>query len=480
MKPIFTSLFVFLFFSSLQAQFFQLTVENGYGSTTAAPGDTLHIWAEEWGASRTFSHWSGDTSFLEMPEEWHTRVIMPAQNVTIQSNTKILPTGANNPLSEEMMMGRDRMKRVFSYFPANAPPIGVCWLWHGTGGSANSWAGSEFEQHQFVKYLVGNGWGVIVTESDESTTQQDLDGNGDLQYDFFPDSSISADIANVRAIRDTFIQRGKMTWETPQAALGFSAGGAFSTLLASILDWRAAVSHCHPGVEIAVQNTTTPLFLSMNQRDNHPGVGPAGNLNGFENWQYLKDKGLCADFKMLRPSPAYPQRFKRMPGITTSLSYSIHNELVANGCFGPGGYLEKAPAEIEGEVLANPSNWPVALSLTATQRQFVLDQLQVLWSAHHFHTDFMAEDFKFIANPCATFSKVGSPASVAALPIFPNPTNHWLHLPENTGPTQVFDLNGKKVLENRMLDNGMLDVSILPSGLYFLKSKNGWGKFVRQ
>ena len=35
-----------------------------------------------------------------------------------------------------------------------------------------------------------------------------------------------------RQIRDTFIHRGKMNWTTPQASLGFSAGGAFSTVLA--------------------------------------------------------------------------------------------------------------------------------------------------------------------------------------------------------------------------------------------------------
>ncbi len=451
------------------AQSYQLTVENGYGSTSASAGDTIHIWAEEFGAERTFSHWSGDTSFLEMPDEWHTRVIMPAQHVTVKSNTKILPTGSANPLFQENIMGGDTLKRVFSYFPSNIAPKGVCWLWHGTNGSANSWSGQEFEQHQFVRYLVANGWGVIVTESEESTKNKDLNGDGSFRYDYYPDTFQNIDLQNVRAIRDTFIHRGKMTWFTPQAAVGFSAGGAFSTLLASILGWKAAVTHCAPRVSLVIQTTSTPIQFSMNLRDSHPDVGPAGNLEALENYQFLTDKGVCSKFFLLRPSPTYPERFKRMPGISTALSYSIHNELVANGCFGPGGYPIKPSGDIQAAVITNPANWPVALSLTSPQRGFVLDQIEVLWSAHHYHTDFMAADFKFIESACASSVGTNTVKSEVLQSLYPNPTTGALTLPEHSGPIRVFDLDGKMVMDKNTSGQPDLDVSALSSGLYFLE-----------
>lgn len=465
----------------LYSQIYQLNVQNGYTqSVQAAAGDTIHIWAEEWGVARTFSHWSGDTNFLERPKEWHTRVIMPAQNVTIVSNTKLLPTGLNYPLTEEQIMGRDRMKRVFSYFPSNAPALGVCWLWHGTGGSASTWAGTEYEQYQFVKYLIANGWGVIVTESDESTTNTDLNGDGALRYDYYPDSLLSVDIANVRAIRDTFIHRGKMGWDTPQAAAGFSAGGSFSTVLAAVLRWRAGITHCAPGVGLIIDQTQTPLLFSMNLFDSHPDVGAQGNLEAYENWQTLNNNGICSEFYLLRPSPAYPERYKRLPGISTSLSYSIHNELVANGCFGPGGYLTKSPGEIESAVIASPASWPVVLSLTMPQRQFVVDQLSDMWSSHHYHTDFMAADFAFISNPCSANSSISPEVANPSLQVYPNPTGGWINLPENIGPVRIFDLNGKLVLENPSPESGKLNVENLPNGLYFLQTERGWGRFVRQ
>lgn len=467
--------------AAVQAQVFQLTVNNGYTETTqAAPGDTIHIWAQEWGANRIFSHWTGDTSFLEMPQEWHTRIIMPAQHVTLSAELPVLPTGVNNPFTEEQIMGRDRLKRVFSYFPANTAPKGVCWLWHGTNGSASTWAGSEYEQFQFARYLVLKGWGVIITESDESTVGMDLNGDAAIRYDYFPDSVQSVDIANVRAIRDTFIQRGKMSWSTPQAALGFSAGGAFSTLLAGILNWQAAVTHCNPGVTLAVQNATVPMLFSMNQRDSHPDVGVAGAMQAYENWEYLTNKGICADFDLFRPSPIYPERFKRLPGITSNTSYAINNELVSNGCLGNGGYLIKSPAQIETEVFNNPSNWPVIVGLTNPQRQFVKDQLDVMWSAHHFHSDFMAADFAFISNPCGTLVPTLEPKTRQELTVFPNPAGSWIQLPESVTEARVFDLNGVLVLEQKEMTQTTMSISGLPSGIYFLQSGNARGKFVKQ
>lgn len=472
MKTLLTLLFpLFLSPISLFCQSFQFTVNNGYGTKILSAGDTAHLWAEAFGLSRTFSHWSGDTSFLERPEEWHTRVIMPAQNVTVTAHFKTLPTGNSNPLSFETMMGRDTIKRVFSYFPSNAAPLGVCWLWHGTGGSANSWVGGDFEQFQFVKYLVANGWGVIVTESEESTKNKDLNGDGNLRYDFSGDTLNNVDFQNIRAIRDTFINRGKITWATPHASVGFSAGGAFSTMLAAVFNWNASVTHCAPGISQVLQVATTPVSFSMNLFDDHPDVGSAGNLEAFENWEDLVDKGQCTEFYLLRPAPVYPERFNRLPGINLALSASIHQELVSNGCFGPAGFLKKAPAEVQLDVLANPSNWPVVLSLTGTQRQFVLDQLYVLWTSHHFHSDFMAADFKFISNPCNGLVAVQNPENESDLQVFPNPTHGLVTLSKAPDQVRVFDLNGKMVLSSSNSSASEVDLTPLPAGLYFLETE---------
>ena len=451
------------------SQLYNLTVQNGYAEINQAlAGDTIHIWAEEWGAARTFNGWSGDTAFLERPGEWHTRIIMPAHDVTVKSNTRVLPTGANPYFSFEQIKGKNILKPVYYYFPAAAAPKAVVWLWHGTGGSAKNWVWKDFEMVQYCKYLIANGLAVIVTESDESTLNTDLDGDGNLRYDYSPDSVDNYDVANVRAIRDTFIHRGKMSWETAQAAAGFSAGGAFSVTLASFLGWSAAITYNNPGSGY-VQYTKTPVLFSMALRDMHPDVGPAGNQQAYDNYQYLLGKGQCAQFFMLRPSPTYAERFKRLPGVTTTQAYALHNELVANGCFGLGSYLVKSPNEIENMVLNNPQNWPNIVALSDTLRGWVKDELAVMWSSHHFHHEYMAADVKFILEQCAGIVATPEPGTEPAWQVFPNPAGEQIRLPENAGRARVFDVQGQIVLDRRPAEAADLDVSGLPPGFYFLE-----------
>lgn len=463
------------------AQVYSINIQNAYAQTAqAAPGDTIHIWAQEWGAARSFGYWSGDTSYLERPLEWHTRLIMPAHDVSLTAVTPVLPTGSNDPLTMVNIMGRDTLKRVFFYFPPNQDPPGVCWLWHGTNGSADSWAGTEYEQNQFVKYLVSKGWGVIITESEESTKGKDLSGDGNIRYDYTPDTLNNVDLQNVRAIRDTFINRGKMSWSTPQASVGFSAGGAFSTLLASVLDWQAAVTHCSAGISTLIPFSHTPILFSMNARDNHPDVGTEGLLKAIANYHLQDSLGICTGFYLLEPSPTYPQRFKRLPGITTSMSAAINNELLGNDCFGNGGYLTKTPSEIENAVIADPASWPVALSLSGPQRQFVLDQLEVLWTSHHFHSDYMAADFAFISDPCKVSVGTHTAETPALLFLYPNPAGDQLTASGVSGLIRIIDVNGKIQLQSILEAGVALDISSLPAGFYFLQSEMGWGKFIKQ
>ena len=466
---------IFLASLPLFSQTFQLTVEKGYGSTSASPGDTIHIWAEEWGAARTFDHWSGDTAFLEMPGEWHTRVIMPAHDVTVTANTSLLPAGAANPFSFEQIQGKNILKPVYYYFPQGGLPKLVVWLWHGTGGSAKNWIWKDFEMRQFCNYLIANDVAIIVTESDESTLNTDLDGDGNLRYNYSPDTVDNYDVANVRAIRDTFINRGRMNGQTPQAALGFSAGGAFAVTIATFLNWQAAVSHNSSG-SAYIQYTKTPVLLSMTQEDMHPDVGPVGNQEAYDNWQYLLDKGQCAQFFFLRPSPLYPQRFKRIPGIGTAASYALSNELAANGCLGTGGYLVKSPNQIEDMVVANPQNWPNLLSYSDTVRQWLKDELAVMWTSHHYHHDFMAADLAFLLNPCSLLTPTQSVENTEVVSLFPNPANGFVFLPEHTGQVRVFDLNGRTVFEKQISGATELDVSCLPAGLFFVEMATADGK----
>jgi hypothetical protein len=477
----FSPILFLIFFGSgvLYGQKYTLTVENGYGSGQYAPGDTVHIWAKEWLPGQTFKNWTGQTVWLKSPVEWHTTLRMPPKDIAVRANTQNLPVGAN--FTEERIRGRDTLKRVYHYFPAMQPK-GVIWLFHGTNGSAANWVNIEFDQRQFADYLIAAQYAVVVTEGEEVTYGRDLFGNdGFLRYDISTDTLLNVDIANIRALRDTFIRRGWITRSTPHAALGFSAGGVFSTVLASALGWKAGISHCAPPPSYILGTTQTPLLLSMNQRDIIEDVGQEGNKAAYDAYQTLTKAGNCAQFFMLEPSPLHPERFRRLSSINGNLSQAIFNELKNNNCLNDANYISKIPGMIESSIRNQSANWPVISALTAAQRNFVLDQIDVLWSSHHFHTDFMGADLAFIERACATV--VGTrdyTKNVNLMPVFPNPTEGLLILPEQTMDWRLSDLQGRWILRAKTGQLREADLSLLPMGTYFLEISTPAGRQIQK
>lgn len=468
--PLTLLLFFFFIFKTF-AQQYPLTVVNGYGSGNYAAGDTVHIWSEEWTPNQIFKNWTGQTAFLEASGEWHTRLVMPAQAVTVTANIRTLPAGAD--YSFEEIRGRDTLKRVYYYFPQGAAPKGVVWLSHGTNGSANAWVNVEYEQRQFANYLMADTIAVVVTEAEEVTYNTDFSGDGNLRWAFTSDSVGNVDIANYRAIRDTFINRGWISPNTPHAAVGFSAGGTFAVLVSAVLDWRAGISHCANGPAFVIQNTQTPTLLSMNQHDVGGDDGPLALMIAYDNVQLLKSKGVCSEFNLLRPSPVYPERFKRLANINGAVSQNIYNELKNNGCLNADNFLTKPSWDILSLITANPAAWPVSVSLNTQQRNFVVDQIDVMWTAHHFHSDYMAADLTFIKSVCGMPVSTNAPQQPVAPALFPNPARDVVNFSENVESVQVFDVRGRLVLSAGFVSDRQLDISALESGLFFIHLRNG-------
>jgi hypothetical protein len=471
-----------LFFSLLLAaplflpgQTFQLAVINGYGGGTFSEGDTVHVWAAEWANNEVFGGWTGQTASLKDAGEWHTTLVMPAQNVVIEAHTKTLPPGADFTL--ENIQGRDTLKRVYRYFPPGGPPKGVVWLFHGTGGSANAWV-NEFENRQFSNLLMADTFAVVVTECEETTKNADLNNDGNFRRWFYApfDTNANVDVANVRAIRDTFINRGWITASTPQLATGFSAGGAFSIFLGPILQWDRAVSYCSAGPAFAPDTSHTPTQFCMARRDDHPEVGPLGNLEALENHQRFLERGVCSRFFLLEPSPVYPQRFRRMPGITALQSLAVFNDLQNNDALDAENYLIISPFNIEQSVMNAPQNWPGIVALTVPQRGFIRNQLNAMWPSHTFYSDFNAKTLRFLRQACGTAAASPEPPSPGRIHVYPNPAADRVFLPGNTGPVRVYDATGRPVFTG---SGGEVQVEGLTPGLYRIHTLQGWGTFVR-
>lgn len=473
--------FILFFFTSFigAGQTYQLTVQNGYGSGNYAAGDTVHIWAAEYPNTEVFWRWAGQTEAIadwnEQEDNWHKIVVMPAKNITVRALTKPMPP--NSDLQYEEIRGRDTLKRVFYYFPPKYR--GVVWFFHGTGGAVYAWV-NAYDNRQLVNRCIADSLAVIMTECEESTKGRDLDQNGYLGRWFYtPDSVGNVDFANIRAIRDTFIHRGKMNYSTPQIGVGFSAGGAMSLIMGLYANWKIGVDYGTGGVTPAAEFSKSPSMICPNRRDDHPDVGPASVGEALAHQQQYLARGVCSEVHINEPGPLHPQRFRRKPGITAAQSLALYNDLKNNGCLGPNNYLIKSNKVIEGLVKANPQNWPGLAGLGPQELSFVQDQINVLWSAHHFTPDFDGYTLRFIRDACGKTSAVapepGQPLEM--LKISPNPTAGRINVSIAPGEeVRIFNLTGQTVL---VAYGPAIDVSVLSPGLYIVRTATGIGKLIR-
>lgn len=375
---------------------FTVTVNNGYGGGRFGAGDTVHIFSTAYPATEVFGTWSGsDTSLLDAGSEWHTWFIMPARNVTFTATYQSVP--AFN-LQFEQVRGRDRLKPVYYYFPPGHQ--GIVYLLHGTGGNA-AYLVADYEWQLLIRDLVYRHYGVIVTESEEATTDSDLNGDGALRWNTTPwDSVTNVDYANIRILTDTFVNRGLIGAAEPKFSIGMSNGGNFSTALSTLLNYTAGVSYCAPSGALIAGITSVPLQFCMARFDHNPNVGPTGNADAQDNAATLVSRGICSRYRVKERSPLYPQRFARRGDITTDQSTAVFNELKGHHFIDDKNFFVGYSDSLQAALTADPASFPMLSSLNASQQYFVMVQVNLAVSDHQMYSDFNRATLRFLENPC--------------------------------------------------------------------------------
>ncbi|HTJ12954.1 MAG TPA: hypothetical protein VL547_13045, partial [Dinghuibacter sp.] len=157
-----------------------VTVINGYGGGTYKIGDTVNVWSTANPADSVFGAWTGYGALLENAGEWHNSFVMPSTNVTLTATKASLVSFS---LKYEQIRGVNILKNVYYYFPASQK--GIVYLCHGTGGSAKNLV-NNFEWQEMIDDLVNVGYAVVVTEAEEVSLNQDLNGDGTIRWELLP------------------------------------------------------------------------------------------------------------------------------------------------------------------------------------------------------------------------------------------------------------------------------------------------------
>jgi hypothetical protein len=478
MKKLFQILLPCLTGVSLFSQNFLLDVSNGFGSGSFPAGDSAHVFSEKPPAASVFHHWMGDTAALENPGGWNSLVVMPAQNVSVSPVFRPLPPNPQ-PVFEEIM-GRDTLKAVWRWFPAGGSPKGTVWLMHGTGGMAKGWA-EGFEKRNFLDACIADGFAVVATESEETTRNTDLTGDGKIRWQPYPaDSLANVDYANIRAIRDTFIGRGWMSAATPQFAVGMSNGGSFSITFGTVMGWQGIVSYCAPGADLIAELTQTPTMWCMAKFDDNENVGAQGNADALGNHQIMLARGICSRYFLHDRTPLLPQRFERSGQLSAAQAQAVFDDLQANGVLDTKNRLEISVDSLATLILANPQNWLGIALLSPAQRGFVSEQLDVARADHEFFGDYNLRTLGFLNHACATPVGATEHFEKSSFEIFPNPAAASFTLRSGrAGRYLIFNAFGQPVSSGDFPAGGReVSVSGFPPGLFFVQISTGTGQTV--
>lgn len=479
----FFALLAFTIFSlTAHAQTFNLSVNNGYDSGDYQAGDTVHIWSMAYDNTKTFGQWTGDSSFLERPKEWHTSLIMPSQNVSVAAVINEMPSYT---ILSEQIMGVNNLKNVHSCFPTNLK--GVIYLFHGTGGNASNWM-NTIEYRSFVNAAIADSFGIIATEAEEITLNTDLNNDGKLRWLTFPLDTVNGiDYLNITTITDTFVLRGVMTPSTPKFSVGMSNGGSFSAAISAAYNYTAGISYCASSAQTIFNDRNNPFAFRMAKYDDNAEVGPQGNYEAWQNDSILEARSICHDYEILDRQPIYPERFARIQGISIATSQAIVNDLANNGHLDGDNYAAHSDT-IKNAILANPALYPTIISLSPAAQIEALNQIAASNAEHKFYSDYNFETLDFLTNLCPSTIGINDIYSEKkTISIYPNPANDLIHIDLLEGMSSIVILNsfGQSVFHLTNVSGlTTLDVSMLSSGIYFVRATDAesvlTSKFVKE
>jgi len=321
---------------------------------------------------------------------------MPANNLQFTANFKTV----NSTLTYELIRGKNNLKDVYFVFPTNHK--GIVYLFHGSNGSTSSWTGNQ-ENKNLIKDLIADGYAVVITESEEETLNTDINGDGSLRWDASTlDSNLNVDFANLKAITDTFYNRGYTNRSINRYCLGQSNGGSFSISFGYLFNLKASIAYCSSGGATggAVNITTTPTMFCLAGADNNSTMGLTGNANAISNSQSISSRGVCSKYYTNNASPLYNQRFARNSIISSTLSTQVFNEIKNNNFLNTKNYFIGYIQSLWNAVAATPQNFPVISALSTSQKNVVEEQIRCVTADHQFYSEYNKSAIQFFNYQC--------------------------------------------------------------------------------
>ena len=263
---------------------------------------------------------------------------------------------------------------VHSAIPAN--PVGIVYLFHGTGGSAQF--GLKIETLDQTNQLLARGYGWVATES----TQRDGNKRWDVNN---PLITTNPDLARLARLHAHLVATTPVTDETPIFGIGMSNGARMVSLFGQVF-----ADSGYPVVAVAPFMGTAAPWVKLTGGLRVPGFW----VNAINDATVAPD-AVAADqaasaalgvpsvlFTKLE-EPLLPIRFTRIPAIDLDEAEQIYLSLAGSGVWDAQGNRQ---VELNTAIVAILST-PVPPGTGATPAQ-VRNQVSAMLGLHQFTAAF--------------------------------------------------------------------------------------------
>jgi hypothetical protein len=235
------------------------------------------------------------------------------------------------------------------------------------------------ELQTFARDLVAAGYGIVVLQGNDRARKT---------WDLHPNAK-NADVQHGRSVVESLTRRGRIAAAEPLYAVGIGGGGNFVTRLAFFLGCRAEAVFLAAGSPPA--RSQVPTIWLMAQNDEKTKVAKSGDPLALDHYGRLRERGVPARYNINDPSPVYPLRFARIPGIDAAASLAIYRALKENGLLDARDYLKESP---------ETSRWAEAIPKGHAHRlNEIQEQLEVCYSGRRFYSDLDHRVIEFFAEP---------------------------------------------------------------------------------
>jgi hypothetical protein len=270
---------------------------------------------------------------------------------------------------------------VVSYVPAH--PVGIVYVFHGTGGSADF--ATKLETVDMLNHLVAAGYGFVSTDSTNRTSKQWDTGSLSL--------TANPDLARLSRLHAHLVSTGAITTTTPIYAIGMSRGAGFASVFAQAFRDGgypvAAIAPSHGQIPASVRaagGLDVPALFTLGANDpivdNTQVLGQVADLVG---------RGVPAEAVVEPETPLSAARFLRVPGVDGATADATFATMVAAGLWDASGH-RLAGIDTVGSTLPT-LHYPA--SVTPSQLQSIQDEVDVVLAVHQYSATYATRTVSF-------------------------------------------------------------------------------------